>query len=140
MKTTIRAIIVALAFSIFSVAHATTDWSAQDYDLYSGDFDGDGKTDLLYIAKDPSKPSGVAKSDGNAPNIPWQSWPSNYLGIQWSGNAYTAIVGDYNGDGKSDILLQRNSPGDSYLLLTDAAGKVTSVSQGLGYYDQTLTI
>ena len=129
MKTTIRTFIAAVIFSVFSVAHATTDWSTQDYDLYSGDFDGDGKVDVLYIAKDPSKPSGIAKSDGNGPNIPWQSWPGNYLNIQWSGSTYTAIVADFNGDGKADVLLQRNTPGDSYLIFADAQGKLTAISQ-----------
>src|SRR6516162_8731721 len=102
-----------LAGSLFApLAGASMDWSKQDYDLYVGDFNGDGKADVLYIAKDPSKPSGIALSDGAGPNVPWQSWQSNYLGIPWYGNNYTVIVADFNGDGKADILLQRNAPGD----------------------------
>jgi RHS repeat-associated protein len=109
--------------------HATTEWNAQDYDLYSGDFNGDGKTDILYIAKDPSMPSGIALSDGTGPNIAWQSWPSNFLGINWSSNAYNVIVADFNGDGKADILLQSVTPGNSYLLLTSPTGLVVGITQ-----------
>src|SRR5882724_2337645 len=94
-------------------AQAATSWSSQDYDLYSGDFNGDGKIDLLYVAKDSSRASGIALSDGTAPNIGWQSWPSDYLGIQWYGGQYVAVVGDFNNDGRADLLMQRSTPGDS---------------------------
>jgi len=76
-----------------SLARAATTWSTQDYDLYSGDFNGDGKTDILYIAKDPSLSSGMRLPMEPVPNIPWQSWQSNYLGIQWYGGLYVAVVG-----------------------------------------------
>ena len=119
-----------LALLLFGgVLHASTEWNAQEYDLYAGDFNGDGKTDILYIAKDPSMPSGIAASDGTGPNIAWQSWPSNFLGINWSGNDYKVIVADFNGDGKADILLQSVASGNSYLLITSSSGYVTGISQ-----------
>jgi RHS repeat-associated protein len=108
---------------------ATNSWSAQDYDLYPGDFNGDGFTDLLYVSRNPSMPSGILLSDGTSPATPGQSWLSDYLGISWSSNTYTVVVGDFNGDGKADIFLQSDSPGDSYLLLTDANGRITAISQ-----------
>jgi hypothetical protein len=122
----------ALCLTISAVAHTQTTWDAQDYDLYMGDFDGDGKTDILYIAKSPTGTSGIDLSDGNGANIPLQSWSSNYLGITWSGNQYTVIVADFNGDGKSDVLLQSNTPGNSFLLFANAQGMLTGISQVIG--------
>ncbi len=110
-------------------AHADTDWSSAEYDLYPGDFDGDGATDMLYVAKDPSKASGIARSDGSGPNIPWQSWLSNYLGIPWHSNLYRVVVADFNGDNRADVFLQRNSAGDHYLLLANDNGKLTAINQ-----------
>ena len=132
--TTTRTFLGALllAFGVLSVSHATTQWSTQDYDLYAGDFNGDGKTDILYIAKSPANVSGINLSDGNGPNIPLQNWPSNYLGIPWSGNQFTVIVADFNGDGHSDILLQANTPGDSYILLANGQGMITGIAEQIG--------
>lgn len=121
-------VLLGLVFASFAQA---TEWSAQDYDLYPGDFNGDGKTDMLYIAKDPLKLSGIALSDGTAPNTTWQTWPSDYLNIGWSGNQYNFVVADFNGDGKADILAQRATAGDHYLLLTDSTNHITAISQAI---------
>ena len=131
----------ALAFSTMLLASlaVATDWSTQDYDLYPGDFDGDGKTDILYIAKAVEKASGIARSDGVAPNQIWQSWPSNYFGIQWYGDMYVAVVADFNNDSKDDVLLQRRTPGDSYLLLADTSGRFSGISQTIGNSQLGLT-
>ena len=67
-------------------------WSAQDYDFYAGDFNGDGNTDILFVSRNASLPSGILLSDGTAPTILGQTWASNYLGIPWSSNAYTVVV------------------------------------------------
>lgn len=124
-----RWLFAVVALTCIRFATAATDWSTQDYDLYAGDFNGDGKTDLLYVAKDPSKVSGIALSDGNGPNIAWQSWQSDFLGIAWYGNTYNVIVADFNGDKKADIFLQAKGPGDSYLILTGSDGYVRAIGQ-----------
>jgi hypothetical protein len=121
------AVLIMLSLSGWAQAQGT--WNAQDYDLYAGDFDGDGNTDILYVAKSAANSSGIARSDGTAPDIAWQSWPSNFLGIQWSGNAYNVIVADFNGDGKADIFLQSAAPGNSFLLLTNSVGQVAGITQ-----------
>lgn len=128
-KNRVQSAALVAALLVAVSANAVTDWSAQDYDLYPGDFDGDGKTDLLYVAKDAAKSSGIARSNGTAPSIGLQSWSSNYLGIPWYGNAYVVLVADFNGDGKSDLFLQRTTPGDSFLLFADANGKITAINQ-----------
>ncbi len=112
--------------------YAATDWSTQDYDLYAGDFNGDGKTDMLYVAKDFTKLSGIVLSDGTSLTIGLQSWLGNYLGLPWFGNQYNIIVADFNGDGRADIFMQSVAPGDNYLLFSDASGKINAISQVVG--------
>lgn len=129
MNRFLRGLGLALWLAVCTVTHAQTTWDAQDYDLYMGDFNGDGKTDVLYVAKSASGISGISLSDGNGPNIPLESWSSNYLGINWSANQYTVIVADFNGDGKADVLLQSSTPGNSYLLFANAQGMLTGISQ-----------
>jgi RHS repeat-associated protein len=132
-KALLRISAVVLSFFVTTLVDAATDWSAQDYDLYPGNFDGDTQTDLLYVAKDASKASGIARASGGAPTVAFQSWPSNYLGIPWWGNQYTIHVADFNGDGKADVFLQRKTPGDSYLLFADSNGKIIGINQVIPY-------
>src|SRR5262245_49528559 len=120
IRTIIWAAFAVIGFGC-SLATAATDWSREDYDLYAGDFDGDSRQDVLYIARDASKPSGIARSDGSGPNVSFQPWSSNYLGISWHGNSYEVQVADFNGDGRADILLQRKVAGDHYVLFADAS-------------------
>jgi hypothetical protein len=112
-----------------SSSSVSNSWSNEDYVFYAGDFNGDGYTDILFIARNPGFPSGILLSDGTAPTILGQTWASNYLGIPWSPDAYTVVLGDFNGDGKTDIFLQSNGAGDSYLLLTDSNGQISAISQ-----------
>ena len=111
------------------VANAQLPWSDQTHQIAFGDFNGDGKTDLLYVARDPSQTSGIAISIGAGPYSLSQSWPSNHLGIAWGNANYKPVVADFNGDHKADILLQRQTPGDHYLLFANAAGQITAISQ-----------
>jgi RHS repeat-associated protein len=121
---------IGIFSALFCASAVATDWSAADYDLYPGDFDGDGKADLLYVAKDVSKASGIARSDASGgPNEPYQSWPSNAFGIPWHSQIYKIIVEDFNGDERSDLFLQRQTAGDHFLLLTGPNGKVAGISQ-----------
>jgi RHS repeat-associated protein len=128
---TIKIAVALLIGCVSGIAFAQTagTWSTQDYDLYSGDFNGDGKSDLLYVAKAANRASGVLLSDGSSPTVAGQSWVSNYLGIPWAANAYGVVVADFNGDGKADLFLQSSTAGDSYVLLTDANGQISAISQ-----------
>ncbi len=77
--------------------------------IFTGDFNGDGKTDIIATPKD---------------GAGWFGWrlflanSSGTLTYTSSGNLEegfkTLLVGDYNGDGKSDIVQVRNKSGNYY--------------------------
>jgi RHS repeat-associated protein len=123
-------VLAAAQVVIGGPAQAATPWSESTHQLSLADFNGDGRTDLLYVANDSWELSGIALSSGSGPTIDHQSWTSGFLGIQWHGSLYRPITADFNGDGRADLLLQRRTAGGShYLLFTNAAGKLQSVSQ-----------
>ena len=128
MHQSLKFLIIVASLGASALVRAGTSWSTQDYDLYPGDFNGDGLTDMLYIAKDPSHLNGIVLSDGTGLNTSLQTWGNAYLGIPWSGGVYNIVVADFDGDGKADIFLQRKTPGDHYLLLTEDGG-VGAISQ-----------
>lgn len=122
MKAAPPLVAVLALLGAAGIAHADNAWSTHDYNLYAGDFDGDGRSDILYIARDPARLSGIALADETGFNTSLQTWGNAYLGIPWSGGNYNVVVGDFDGDGRDDLFLQRRTPGDHYLLLTGEGG------------------
>ncbi|NJO13480.1 MAG: VCBS repeat-containing protein, partial [Gammaproteobacteria bacterium] len=55
------------------------------------------------------------------------------------GNGLGIACADYNNDGRSDVLMQRATPGDSFLLLADASGRLMGISQTIGQAHVGLT-
>lgn len=119
----------------FQSALASTTWSTQDYDLYSGDFDGDGADDLLYIAKTSNHLSGIARGVTGGFDSSFQAWPANFLGILWSGSQYKIVVLQNKAatNRRADILLQSIIVGgNTYLLKPNNEGRITAIAQTLG--------
>ncbi len=132
-KNAKRRLLGAVLLASAGVAHAQLPWSDETHQIAFGDFNADGKTDLLYVAKSASANSGIALSNNAGPYILAQTWASNFLGIAWHSSIYKPILGDFNGDGRSDVFLQRQTPGDHYLLLANAIGQFTGISQTLAF-------
>lgn len=101
----IASLLVAVAALWVRIA-VCAPFSADTHDVYPGDFNGDGKSDLLVIAKDPAGLSGIYATDASGqPSTQLQSWNSGYLGISWHNNRYTAIIGNFDGLNGDDVLL-----------------------------------
>ncbi|WP_328323587.1 RICIN domain-containing protein [Kribbella sp. NBC_00382] len=75
-----------------------------------GDFDKDGRADVALFRDEAGRNEGLylLKSDGNRydaqSNVVWRSTDST-----WTINTNRAMAGDVTGDGRSDIVVQRNS-------------------------------
>jgi YD repeat-containing protein len=133
LKRLPKSSLVFLILLVAGAAQAQLPWSEETHDIAFGDFNGDGKTDLLYVARSSSSNSGIALSNNAGPYNIVQSWASNYLGITWHSSTYKPIVADFNGDGRADLFLQRQAQGDHYLLFSTITGQINAISQTVPY-------
>lgn len=129
MSTRSASNLFGLMALLVALTASASEWNSGSFDLYPGDFDGDGSTDVLYVARAPSGRSGIALSNGKEWVAGAQSWDSDGFGVQWHSNAYLPIVGDFNWDGRDDIFVQRKTPGDHFLLLAQLDGTFAGASQ-----------
>jgi RHS repeat-associated protein len=84
--------------------------NSQNCEIRTGDFDGDGMTDLVvYNTNNSPSQTWVGLSGGNPHGLSvWNSLPM--------GNASTPMsVGDFNGDGLSDVVYYNSSDGNIYV-------------------------
>ncbi|MBT2442209.1 VCBS repeat-containing protein [Streptomyces sp. ISL-36] len=91
----------------------------------TGDFNGDGKTDLAMFYNDNPGTSGIGASSirlltstGSGFNTPSTAWSSSTVGsFTW---AYSKpVTGDFNGDGKTDVgVLYDSSPDGTFPRVT----------------------
>ncbi len=80
----------------------------------AGDFNGDGKTDAITFVRGTRGDVYVALSDGSkfGASVLWHEY--------FSAGAEIPVVGDFNGDGLSDIAtFLRGTSGDAYVSLSD---------------------
>ncbi|MFJ9901692.1 trypsin-like serine protease [Streptomyces sp. NPDC101152] len=122
-----------------TAAKVSTGWNQYNALLGHGDFDGDGKTDLIARQKSTGyvylyRGTGKAGSGAFAGRIQVRTWPTS---------TYNTLdtVGDVNGDGRADLLAR--TPGGT-LYLYPGTGKASSeifatrVSVGTGFQQYDL--
>ncbi|MBW3568021.1 MAG: VCBS repeat-containing protein, partial [Proteobacteria bacterium] len=119
----------------FSGEYMGFDWAAKLRNARAGDFDGDGRDELLMQGAhaDDVHPiirpnaEGILNSSGPA-------WIDGYLDLRWNANDAELHVGDFNGDGRDDLLWRRlaktvsGEPAVAFLA-ADANGEFTEITQ-----------
>ncbi|NPU84133.1 MAG: hypothetical protein HPY65_06565 [Syntrophaceae bacterium] len=118
-----RAVYISSGTGGFSAPVSTNDgrnYSLTTWNVTTGDFNGDGKTDYMWVRGDYNQ-CAVYLGLGNGGFAPVVL---NTLGSTYS-NVWQLHAGDFNGDGKTDIILVKNaedkrmlhlSRGDGYFL------------------------
>ncbi len=92
--------------------------------VFTGDFDGDGRDDLLYQGADGGTWIDYARRGGEFTGIDWKRSDSPTADQSWcSINQDRELhVGDFNGDGRDDLLCQQ-SDGRTWIDYADTDGR-----------------
>jgi hypothetical protein len=72
-------------------------------ELHVGDFNGDGRTDMMCHDKSGYKWVALAKPDGSFTGTSWKK------DMKWCINEDHLMIGDFNGDGRDDMLCFSNN-------------------------------
>ncbi len=108
------------------------------YDVHTGDFNGDGKMDVVVAAEcSSSVPNCSASNELNVVAVYLGNGDGTFQapilsGPRLPGSLSTLVVGDFNGDGKLDVVVENdsgNNGGTITVLLGNGDGTFTQSSQ-----------
>ncbi|MFI7069435.1 FG-GAP-like repeat-containing protein [Micromonospora sediminicola] len=115
-------------------------WSAFDTVFSPGDFDGDGKADVMarYTA---TKDIWLYKGDGRG-HIVTDS--VSIVGSKWSAFDTIFSPGDFDGDGKTDVMARHATTKDLYLYRGTGSGRIATgysiVGSNWAYVDRIFSV
>ncbi|MFN4291830.1 MAG: SpvB/TcaC N-terminal domain-containing protein, partial [Permianibacter sp.] len=120
---------------VASISHASTLDSMianQAHRLIIGDYNGDGAADLLLQGRPEDEHAQVLSGVTNASV---QRWRDGFLGLTWNRHDTQLVVGDFDGNASSDILIQATTPASvSEVILSSEDGQLETSRQTLGDY------
>ncbi|MFN4290100.1 MAG: FG-GAP-like repeat-containing protein [Permianibacter sp.] len=124
----------------FDNYHFNRDWSWTSTTLATGDFDGNGRHELLLQPATGDQSTLIVGSDQRAMlNRIQTEVPAQHLNLDWSSGRHRAVVGDFNGDGKDDVfLLAAHVVEQSAYLPSSDAGfeRIDKVIERIPYLEQ----
>src|SRR5690606_3534301 len=107
-------------------------WDSESATLIVGDFNGDGRDDLLWRrsadasprADEPAVAMLLANMQGEFDEVSHQ-WDEDFLGAEWDPATHRIELRDITGDGIADIILMaRSASGTHYLVPGRLDGKL----------------
>jgi hypothetical protein len=96
-------------------------WQMRASDRYfAGDFDGDGRDELIVLAESNGW-SHMMRWDGSAWQYAWGNGGSNTIGLWQMRPTDRYVVGDFDGDGRDELLVLAATNGWSHLMRWDGS-------------------
>jgi len=143
----VRRILSLVALSLLAatpIALQAAEWSSASHKIYSGDYNGDGRTDIFLkgapkfvpIAGDimiplllPTEHTDYVLQQQSGGDYTVVHAPSRAITDtkSWSASQHKVHVGDFNGDGSRDYFLQGNSNGIASITLLAGASNTVLV-------------
>lgn len=107
------------------------DVSHTTHDVVVGDFDANGRDDLLFQATNGFSKNGIALSgtEGQFTSLA-STWNNGLLGLEWSSDLTAITAGDFAGNGRAQLLLRSRNVGvEAHVVALDSEEQPRKITQ-----------